>query len=306
MSSGHTIRRFRWPDLEQWTALFNSINGIGDTEKSWDVELSQQFLSQPTCKPEENCFIAEVSGSPVGFYMVSPELLIGRTVASGGVVEQHRNRGIGRGLLDAAVERATALGASVLHVQVSADSPAGRHLLESAGFRVVRTYYDMRWEGEEVPDAEPPTGFGVRSFVVGQDEEALTNLQNAVFGDSWGFCPNTVEEIEARLNFKTCDPEGMILVTDGERPAGYNWTFRAEGPSGSTGWIAMTGVHPDYRRQGIGRTALMAGMRYLRKVGVRTIDLEVDSQNSAAMELYSLTGFRRVRQTVWYERALGS
>lgn len=306
MPPSHTTRSFRWRDLEQWATLFNSINGIGDTEKAWDVELAEQFLSQPSCKPEENCFLAEIAGSPVGFAMVSPELPIGRTVASGGVMEQHCNRGVGRTLLDTAVKRATGLGASVLDIQVSADSPAGRHLLESADFRLVRTYCDMRWEGDEVPSAEPPAGFGVRSFVVSQDEEALTRLQNAAFGDSWGFCPNTVEEIEAKLKFKTSDPEGVIFVTHGERPAGYNWTFRAEGPSGSTGWVAMTGVHPDYRRQGIGRTALLAGMRYLSERGVRTIDLEVDGQNSAAIELYGSTGFRRVRETVWYQRALGT
>ena len=303
MSSSPTVRRFRWEDLNRWTGLFNDINSITHTEKAWDLELAQQFLSQPGCKPEENCFVAELDGSPVGFALIAPELQIGRAVASGGVTERHRNQGIGRSLLEAAIKHVEALGASVLHVQVSSDSAAGRHLLESCGFQVVRTYYDMRWDGDQVPPPEPPPGFGIRSFVQGQDEGALTRLQNAAFGDSWGFCPNTVDEVEARLKFKTCDPAGVLFVADGQRLAGYNWTFNATGPDGSAGWIAMTGVHPDYRRQGIGRAAVLAGMRYLSGVGVRTIELEVDRENVPAVELYEWAGFRQVRQTLWYERA---
>ena len=304
MSSSPTIRRFLWRDLGQWTTLFNEINSIANTEKAWDPELARQFLSQPACKPEQNCFIAELDGSSVGFALVAPELPIGRTVASGGVTQSHRNQGIGRILLDSAIKHAEALRASILHVQVASDSPAGQHLLESRGFRSVRTYYDMQWKGDGVPRPELPSGFGIRSLVEGKDEEALTLLQNAAFGDSWGFCPNTVEEIEARLKFKTCDPAGVILVTHGDRLGGYNWTFSTTAPNSSIGWIAMTGVHPDYRGQGIGRAAVLAGMRYLSGRGVRTIDLEVDERNAPAIELYHSTGFHKVQQTLWYEKTL--
>ena len=304
MSSTTTIRKFRWQDLPRFTELFNEINGITSTEKAYDVGLMGQVLSQPACNPEENCLLVESDGSPVGFALIAPELPIGRTVASGGVTEPHRNRGIGRSLIETAVEHAAALGASVLHVQVPSDGQADRHLLESSGFRSVRTYSTMRWEGTGVPPPELPPGFGLRPFRMGRDEEALTRLQNAAFGESWGFCPNTVEEIEARINFKICEPEGVVFVTHGEGLAGYNWTFRTMEPTTSTGWIGMTGVHPDYRGYGLGRPVVLAGMEYLAAKGARTVDLEVDEQNAPAVEIYLSIGFRKVQRTLWYEKAL--
>jgi len=300
-----TIRRFRWHDLIEWTELFNDVCGNTGTASAFDVELAQQFLSQPACRPEENCFLAESNGSMVGFTLISPELRIGRSVASGGVVESHRRGGIGRMLLEAAVSRAEELGTSVLHVQTSSDSDAARHLLESSGFRLVRIYSLMRWEGEEVPQPDPPPGFRLRAFRRNRDEEAITQLQNASFAASWGFCPNTVDEIEARLRLKTCDPDGVIFATHGDRMAGYNWTFKAIGPGSSIGWIGMTGVHPEYRGYGLGKVVALAGMEFLTAQGVRLIELEVDEQNDAAKDIYLSIGFVTAQERPWYERSIG-
>ena len=304
MSTNTDMRRFSWKDLTEWTSLFNDVNGITNTDRAFDVELMRQYLMQPTCEPEENCFLAESHGSLIGCALISPELPIGRAVASGGVMESHRGDGIGRALLKAAIQHATALGASVLHIQASSDSSAARHLLESDGFRPVRKYSNLRWEGAKAPQPDLRGGFGLRFFRVGQDEGALTRLQNAAFGRSWGFCPNTVADIESRLAFKTCDPEGVIFVTNGDRLSAYAWTLRAKWPTSSTGWISMTGVHPDYRGLGHGRSVVLSGMEYLVSKGVRTIELEVDEQNIAAKEMYLSIGFRRVWETLWFERAL--
>ena len=304
MAGRATIRRFQWSDLTELTDLFNEVSGISGTDRAFDSELMGQFLAQPACVPEENCFIAESGGSAVGLVMIAPELPIGRAVASGGVVEPHRNRGIGRALLGTASQRAESLGVSVLHVQAASDGPAAQHLLQTSGFRLVRAYLLMRWQGEEVARPELPPGFGLRTFMDGQDEGTLTRIQNAAFAGTWGFCPNTVEEIEARLRFKTSDPDGVLFVTHGDSVAGYNWTFRAARPTGSTGWISMTGVHPDYRGHGLGKAVVLAGMEALTAQGVRTIELEVDEQNTAAEDIYLSVGFRKIRQGLWYEMEL--
>ena len=132
MASGLEIRRFEWKDIDDITYLFNEINGLSETEKAFDSEFMRQFLSIPSCDPEDHCFIAELNGSPVGFTLVSYEEPIGRTVAGGGVLEEHRNRGIGRQLIKKATEHAGSLkGVSVLHIEVSSDSEVAKHLLES-------------------------------------------------------------------------------------------------------------------------------------------------------------------------------
>ena len=266
----------------------------------------RELLSQPSCDPENDCILAASEGLPVGFAIVSRELRIGRTVANGGVLKDRRRGGVGRSLLTRVTEYASSLDATVLHIEAPDDSIAAKHLLESAGFLPVRRYCKMRWEGEVAPAVEIPKGFALRAFRFGADEQALTDLQNATFNGSWGFCPNTVEEISARARFSRCHPDGIILITGEGRLAAYNWTTRTRSGEGGTGWIAMTGVHPDFRSKGLGRAVVVAGMAHLKENGIDSIELEVDSQNVPATSLYGSLGFRTLGQGIWYEKRLNT
>ena len=298
------IRRFRWQDLERLTYLFNEVNGISGTERAYDVEIMREELSDPSRKPEQDCLLAESDSSFVGFALIVRELAIGRAVVNGGVLKSHRNLGIGRELTRGAVEHAQALNADVVNVEAASDRADARHLLVSEGFRPVKTYWEMRWETSDIPPAVTPKRFSLRPFVMGQDEVALTELQNAVFAESWGFCPNTVEDISAKVRSKRCQAGGIIFVVDGNRPTAYNWTMSVSDNKPSIGWIAMTGVHPDYRREGLGKAVVVAGMRYLKTEGVNEIELQVDSENRPARTLYLELGFKKLRELVWYERRL--
>jgi len=305
MVSTAQIRAFRWQDLEQFTDLHNQVNGTADSEKAYDLEFMRQFLSQPSCDPEANCFVVESNGGLVGYALVHPEPRVGRTVATGGVLTSHRGRGIGRRLVRKALQWAELLKASVVHIQAPSDGADAHHILVTEGFRTVRRYWQMRRQADEVPSQELPESFSFRSLSLGQDEEALTELQNIAFGQNWGFSPNTVEEIRARVRLKRCDPEGIIFVADRSRLVAYNWTMTASGDAGSTGWIAMTGVHPDYTGRGLGRAVVVAGMHYLKAKGVDGIELEVDSENVPARALYLKLGFEKIRETLWYEKRPG-
>ena len=77
--------------------------------------------------------------------------------------------------------------------------------------------------------------------------------------------------------------------------------FIDDGPA-SSGVIAMTGVHPDYRGRGIGRAVVTAGIAYLVERGASFVELEVDAENTPARELYLKLGFREVGRSVWYEK----
>jgi len=305
MASGLEIRRFEWKDVDQVTYLFNEINGISGSEKAFDTEFMRQCLSLPSSDPEEHCFIAELDSSPVGFALISYEKPIGRSVASGGVLKEYRNQGIGRQLVRTAIEHAESLkGVSVLHIEVSSDSEDARHLMESEGFQIVKNYWQMQWKHDEAPETTLPNGFSIRSFRLNQDEKALTELQNLSFGENWGFSPNTVEQISARVRLERGGPEGILFITDNDRPAAYNWTLISSNDQQSTGFISMTGVHPDYRGNGLGTAIVTAGIEYLKSKNVDCVELEVDSDNTPARELYLKLGFKKMREAVWYEKHL--
>ena len=297
------IRQFQWDDTDRITDLFNTINGIVGTEKEFSHQLMSQTLAHPSCVPEDNCFVAESSdGQLIGYALVSPEIPIGRAVASGGVLAEHRNAGVGRALIRRIGEYVEGLGVSVFHIQASVDSKYARRLLESDGFVHVKDYWQMRWENGTLPPINLPNGYRLRPFQLDQDEAELTSIQNAAFGAHWGFNPNTVEEIAARVRMESTDPEGIIFISNGASLAGYNWTLRNENDHGSVGFVAMTGVHPNYRGKGLGTAVVVTGMEYLRQQGVDGIELEVDSTNTPAVELYRKLGFKPVNHTVWYEK----
>ena len=302
------IRKFEWADLDAVAFLSNEISGVSGTARALDADGMRAVLSVPGCDPERHCFVAELDGAAVGYCLVSYEPPISRAVAAGGVLRAHRRGGVGGALLRHAVEHAAALGVGVLHVEAGADDAAARRLLESAGMVVVKSLWKMRWEGGAAPDVRLPDGFAVRSLVAGQDEAALTDLQNTAFAENWGFSPNTVEQINVRVRHNRGGPESILfIVEDGGEgaPAGYNWTvFVGEGETAS-GVVAMTGVHPHYRGRGLGRAVVAAGVAYLVERGASVVDLEVDSENAPARELYLKLGFRKMGSSVWYEKAFG-
>ena len=303
---GVTIRGFNWQDLDSLTNLHNEVSGVSGSNRALTNVEMRERLSQPSCDPEEDCIVAVSEDVPVGFIIITRELRIGRTVASGGVLKDRRREGIGRSLLTWVMEYVSSLDARVLHIEAPDGSVGAKHLLESNGFRPVRRYCKMRWEGKSAPTVDVPEGFELRAFRYGTDEQALTDLQNATFNGSWGFCPNTVEEISARVRSSRCHPDGIILVAGEGRLAGYNWTTRTSSEDGAVGWIEMTGVHPDFRSRGLGRAVVVAGMAHLKGNGVDLIELEVDSQNAPATTLYRRLGMRSVGQGIWYEKRLNT
>ena len=306
------IRKFEWTDIDAITCLSNEIGGVSGTAKALDADGMRAALSVPGCDPERHCFVAEHAGKPVGYSLIAYEEPISRAVASGGVLEGHRGKGIGRALLRRVVEHAEELGVDVLHVEAGVTHSDAQHLLASHGMEVVKSLWKMRWQCTEVPDVNLPAGFAVRSLVAGQDEETLTDLQNVSFEENWGFSPNTVEQIRTRVEHNRGGPESILFITEGSvtedgitehsKPAAYNWTmFLSDGES-SSGVVAMTGVHPDYRGRGIGRAVVTAGIAYLVERGASVVELEVDAENTPARELYLKLGFRKVGRSVWYEK----
>ena len=286
MPDSTCVRRFRWADLDALAPVFDAVTGA-------DAGMLRGLLSQPARDAERDCLVAGRDGAIVGFALVASEAPIRRAVISGGVLEAHRGRGVGRALLRAALERAGEVGAAVAHVQVPETADAAVRLLESEGFVPVRRYLDLAWDGDAASPPEIGPGYRVRRFR-GGDEPALTELQNACFDGSWGFCPNTVEDIA----YRTAANPGVVFIDRGSRPVAYAWTAL----DGATGWIQMTGVHPGYRGRGLGKAVLLAGMTDLAENGAKTVRLEADDLNAAAKAIYFSAGFRVVGRSVWYER----
>jgi len=296
------IRNFHSDDLVAYVQLVNEIDEVDGLGKATTMEQMQEHLGRLHYHPEEDLFLAEMDSLLVGYADMIRELEIGRVILDGAVHPAHRGQGMGSKLLEIAIDHSRKLGANVVQIPIAQGMQTGEHFVRKKGFRLVRRHWQMSlWEyGGEV--LQIPKGFGLGHFVHG-DEESLCALQNLAFAVSWGFRPNTVEEIRCLVNTSWCHPEGILLISEGQQKVGYCWTM--DDPARKQkGYIRMMGVDPEYRGRGLGRAILVAGIEYLRKRGMTEIELSVDSKNSSAKRLYQSAGFKRKGTTLWYQRRL--
>lgn len=85
------------------------------------------------------------------------------------------------------------------------------------------------------------------------------------------------------------DRRGIFLARVGRKYVGTCVArFRPDGMGG----IYTLCVHPEYRRRGIARALLTAGLQYLKDQGAAEVRLQTHPENIPALELYLRYGFR--------------
>jgi mycothiol synthase len=293
------VRNFTWKDLPAVLDFIGKVQAQDEHGRRLRRQNFKELLGQPGLAPEENCLLLEEEGQILGACLIFPELLISRAVLGLDIDPRAANTSLERELVRQVVERSRDLGVQVAHICLGQNSPRSQ-LLKEEGFSLARVYWDMVWREDRVPLADPPDGFTIRSFQPG-DAPALTEIQNAAFTGSWGFSPNTEEEIEYRSSMGNTSFPGILFLLNGEKIAGYCWTFMAPANGKTRGIIGMIGVAPDYRGRGVSQPILLAGMEYLKSIGVEDIGLHVDGDNTPAISLYLSVGFKKVGELHWYE-----
>ncbi|MGI8817349.1 MAG: mycothiol synthase [Pseudonocardia sp.] len=181
--------------------------------------------------------------------------------------------------------------------------------------------------------AELPAGVRLRPFVVGQDEAEFLRVNNAAFDwhpEQGGW---DVEQLKLREAEPWFDPAGFLLAVedtedatdstedatedsadgtgDGsgqkrERLLGFHWTKvhgaeqHGEHQHEPIGEVYVLGVDPAARGRRLGAGLTLAGLRYLRGLGLREVMLYVEADNAAAVNVYRNLGFTRWDTDVAY------
>ncbi len=297
--SDYYIRNYQPVDFERLVRFCLEAGQLEPGGRPVSREAIGELMCRPGYTPARDLFVAQKDEDLVGDVDLTPELRIGRVILYGWVHPEHRRRGLATGLVECAMLRSKELGARVAHVQIGENNVAARILLTKLGFKFVRRHLEVKLDlarlhlqstGAETPDCCP---------LARGDEDKLALIQNRSFAGSWGYNPNTLEDILYRTNLKGRSRDGIFLARDGERVAGFCWT---EITPENEGRIFMVGVDPEYRGRGVGRKVLMAGLEHLRNRGLCAAGLTVDSQNRTAIELYRSVGFVVHASSRWYEK----
>ena len=295
------VRKFIWQDLRALLDFIGTVQAQNEQDRKVCQKGFQENLKQPDLYPEENCLLLETGGQILGCCLIFPEPLINRAVLALDVSTQIEGSALEEELVQHALTRARALNAKVAHICLGQDSPRS-NLLQRSGFHLERVYWDMQWMGDRLTAADTPAGFTVRHFKPG-DSATLAQVQNAAFTGSWGFCPNTVEQIEYRSSMSNTSHQGILFLHNQDELAGYCWTCVAPSKGKTKGIIGMIGIAPSHRGRGVSKPVLVAGMEYLLSIHVDEIGLHVDGNNTPAIRLYTSVGFEKVGELHWYEYA---
>ena len=76
------------------------------------------------------------------------------------------------------------------------------------------------------------------------------------------------------------------------------------GNDGRRGYIYHTSVHPDYRKQGIGRKLVDTALDSLLKLGINKVALVVFDRNKAGNEFWEKMGFTTRNDLIYRNKAL--
>ncbi|HEY0448988.1 mycothiol synthase [Actinophytocola sp.] len=221
----------------------------------------------------------------------------GNQVAELIVHPAHRRRGHGTRMVDAVLERA----GEKLRIWSHGDHPAAVRIAERTGLARVRELLRMRLDNAvALPEPEWAAGVTVRTFVPGQDEAEMV----AVNGRAFDWHPEqsqlTVDELTATEREGWFDPEGFFLAVDeSKNVVGFHWT---KVHPGGVGEVYVVGVDPAAQGGGLGRALTLVGLHHLREQRLGETILYVESDNSAAVALYTRLGFTVAETDVAYQR----
>ena len=118
----------------------------------------------------------------------------------------------------------------------------------------------------------------------------IAEIETLCFTDPWSE-KSVASELGNRLSL-------WLVAMDGDTVAGYVGSQSVLDEAD----MMNVAVHPDYRRQGIGRELVLALAEALRKKGIRGLMLEVRQSNAPAIALYEQLGFQQVGMRPNYYR----
>ena len=306
VGTSYTIRNYSSDDFEKYVQLQVESEQLEPSGRFISAQSLSDYLGRPNFKPQRDLFVAVFDGLLVGCLSLTLEPGIQRALVEGLIHPLHRRKGIATDLFSYGLQRIRDAAIRSAQVSVLETNAPARGFLNRLGFTFIRYFFEMRLN---IASTQLPTDIADPTYsrrLKNREEALLTELQNRCFGDTWGFNPNTAEEIAYRLNMHGRCANDVILTYLDEQLVGYCWTIIDPDANARRnkckGLIHMLGVDPDYRQQDIGKAILLNGLEDLKNKGIDIVELTVDSENPAACSLYESVGFEAYAKTQWYEK----
>jgi len=286
----------------------------------------RRYLTNPLAMPEENAFLFEVNGQLVAYVRTEFEEGIDSAFYIRGIVHPDwRRRGIGTRVMERIEQRIhERLGEATLQTVYAQVWTELKHedrqaLFRKRGYELVRYFYDMErplhvgGTPVEVPEPVYPAGIAVKSMTERPDLDAVLLTVNEAFRDHWGHTDVTLEQFQHWTTDPTYRPDLWYIAWDVEKDEPAGICLNEISPEHNArvgrqeGWVEVLAVRQPYRKRGLGRALLLAGMKALQAEGMQWAVLGVDTENlTGALRLYEGAGFRPVKQGGVFRKVMRS
>ena len=204
------------------------------------------------------------------------------------VLQEHRRRGAGSGLLAAMSDAARAAGKTELMGRTTADRPEAIEFLEHRGFREYERMKVVRLELEghapaaiDAPDGVVLTSLAERPELVDGVYEVAKEALPDIPGDG-PQAPDTLEEFLTRdVHRPQVPPGGFVLALDAATGAviGYANLILLSGDS-KVAWHGMTAVAREWRGRGVAAALKRATIAWARDNGLEALEGAHDVDNA--------------------------
>ena len=216
---------------------------------------------------------------------------------------KHRGMGYGRLLVEALIAETS--DRTRLRLWAHGTGSGAADLARAMGFERERVLWQMRRSlFAPVPEPQWPDNVTVRTFVVGEDEQAWLEVNNRAFANhpdqgSW-----TLDDVRMREREPWFDAAGFFLAERDGKLVGFHWT-KVHGAQGADhdhehdhahepiGEVYVVGVDPSMQGAGLGPALTLRGLQYLRARGLSQCMLYVDESNTNAIRTYERLGFAK-------------
>ncbi len=309
-----SLRPFRYP--EDVLSLQRCILASDEYDHT-HLATTQAALDYDTgATDSRNLIVADNEGDVVGFVLQSVRNYgeYQRAITTGSVHPAWRRRRIGETLMHRAEQRALELRSTprmTIELSARAEIEGMGRLAVHLGMAPVRWFYWMTRENlSAIPLPSLPAGIHLRTYVAGQDEEALLATSNEAFAQHWGTLPHDMGWLLGRQNTPGWRAESTVVAEDEHgRMVGF-CTNALPDPyghlaHGSTPVVDRLGVRPEQRGRGLGHALLLTALQRIRAGGFDRAMLHVDADNSTgAVALYESIGFRVTSRITVYRKEI--
>ncbi len=193
--------------------------------------------------------------------------------------------------------------AAQIQLSVAPEDTDRIELLEAHGFKeeawslvkMTRPLSDL------IPAPQLPEGFSIRSFRGEEEMDEWVALHRAAFGTQ----NMTVDHRRAWMQAPGYTPalDLVAVAPNGMLTAYVYYSFHPEEndlSGNQTGSVDSAGTLPIYRRMGLARALLLAGLPVLKACGMETASLTTASYNVAMQRAAYQTGFRQTGKILYY------